>query len=498
MRTDSDGWRAERSDPSLELPIEMATTGEFFIPPTLSEDPIGRIGRYEIMGRLAVGGMAEIYLAREKATGDICRYLVVKVVRPHLAGQPDFGEMFLNEGRVALRLKHPNICPVYEFGVEKGRYFIAMEYVHGVTMREVLVRAVERQEPLPVPVVVRIVAHVAEALSSAHRTVDEDGRGVVHRDVTPQNIIVGFDGVVKLLDFGIAEAQGDRRDAESRTFKGKVSYLAPEQCKGAAVDGRSDIFSLGVCMWEALTGRPLWRRKNDVESMMAIVNDPVPSPNDYGADAPPEVLHVLERALQKDPAERFQTAGEMSRALQQYLVDIRQLVDTSRIAAAVGELFPEEARRGPVLDRSAEVVDQLGSLAETEPELPDTGSVPARPLSPRKPRRGLGLLAALGALVLAAGVAWAVARPDVSVGGSSVAPTAAAPSSGEGADETAGAGEASDAPTSVAAEEEAADAGAAVADAEPDADEQADEPDRERRPRKRLRTKRGFLVEPDF
>jgi serine/threonine-protein kinase len=256
-----------RSDPSLEIPIELGSTGEIVIPAALSADPIGRIGRYEVLGRIAVGGMAEIYLAREDAPG-ASRILVVKVVRPQLADDTDFGDMFLHEGRVALALKHPSICHTYEFGVDGRRYFMAMEYVHGVTLREAMRRAASRGERLPPPVALKIVAHVAEALDSAHRTRDHAGRmGVVHRDVTPQNIMIGFDGVVKLLDFGIAQAQGDPTRGGQTRLEGKLAYLAPEQIRKKRVDGRSDIFSLGVCLYEVLTGRPLFKRKTDLDTL---------------------------------------------------------------------------------------------------------------------------------------------------------------------------------------------------------------------------------------
>lgn len=497
MPTGSDRWRGERSDPSLELAIELATTGEIVLPPELALEPVARIGRYDLLGRMAVGGMAEIYFAREDATAGATRYLVVKVVRPHLANDSEFGEMFLNEGRVALRLKHPHICHVYEFGVDAGRYFMAMEYVHGVTLRKVLRRTATLGRPLPLPVAVRIIAHVAEALASAHKTRDEEGRGVIHRDVTPQNVMIGFDGVVKLLDFGIAQPQGDRTEADSGMFKGKVAYLAPEQCTGSPVDGRSDIFSLGHCMWELLTGRPLFKRKNEVETLLAIVRDPVPDPAELGVDLPKALVDVLKDALEKNPAHRYQSAGEMDRALQQYLVDNRHLVNTTVIAKAMAELFADEINRGPTLDRSEEVVSKLQPASKKQSPAAED---PARaPEPPPTRRRGLASVLVLTVFVLAGGVAYALLR----------APTASSGEEAGGFTVPADVGQPprqavanpsepmEDEPQDVA---EAEPAAGASADAGTDAaeGEAEDGEERDRRPRGRLRTKKGFIVEPDF
>ena len=465
-----------RSDPSLEIPIELASTGEFVIPPALSADPIGRIGRYDVLGRIAVGGMAEIYLAREDAAG-ARRFLVVKVVRPQLADDTDFGEMFLHEGRVALALKHPNICHVYEFGVDGRRYFIAMEYVHGTTLREAIRRAASRGERLPIPVVARVVAQVAEALDSAHRTRDHGGRmGVVHRDVTPRNIMIGFDGIVKLVDFGIAQAQGDPTRGGPTQVEGKLAYLAPEQIRKRRVDGRSDIYSLGVCLYEALTGKPLFRRKTDLDTLKAVLEEPVPEPK---VELPEALVAIARRALEKEPAGRFQSAGEMEEALSKYLLDSRELVPASRVAETMASLFEDEIKKGPVLDRSAAVVEQLRAGA---------------PEASAGPRRGASAVVIAAVTIVAATAAgWALFPRVLSNDGTSDHASAESivtsrPPTGE--------------PRAVGMPSAEPDAGARAEalEMEPDAGlgEDEDDEDDRRRKRRRVRTQKGFVVDPDF
>lgn len=350
---------------------------------------IARLGRYELLGRIAVGGMAEIHLARERFRSLGSRELVVKVMRLELEGQADFHQMFLNESQVALRLQHPNICHVYECGIEQGRCFIAMEHVRGVTWRELQKRAAIVGVRPKAAVLVKIAAQVADALHSAHHTKDAVGRplNVVHRDVSPQNVMVGFDGVVKLLDFGVAHARTERVFERSGTIQGKFGYLAPEQCLGRPVDARADVFALGVCLWEALTGRRLYRRVGDYETLNAIVQEDAPCPNAQGAEVPEPLAAIVRRALARNPADRFQTAADMQHALERFLTDAGEMVTAGRVAELVTHLAGD-AREGPELDRRPAVVAWIG---------PDAGEV-APPARGRRLAMGIGALAVAGAL----------------------------------------------------------------------------------------------------
>lgn len=308
--------------------------------------------RYELLGRLAVGGMAEIYLAREPemVQGAGHRTLVIKRVLPHVADDPAFVEMFFNEARLAMRLRHPAIVHIYEFGEEQGSYFLAMEWVDGVPLGKIIRRA-RKSNGVPAELAVKIAATTAEALDYAHRARGDDGEplGIVHRDVSPQNIMISYDGAVKLLDFGIAKADDESLTKDGQV-KGKFAYMSPQQCLGEAIDGRADVFALGVCLHESLTGRPLYHRKTQYETMRAVIEDAVPSILEFRPELPESLDAVVRKALAKDPADRYQSAGEMQIALERWLMEQGEVVPQTRLADFLEELFEDEVGRGPMVD----------------------------------------------------------------------------------------------------------------------------------------------------
>jgi len=308
--------------------------------------------RYELLGRLAVGGMAEIYLAREPETvhGAGHRTLVIKRVLPHVADDPAFVEMFFNEARLAMRLRHPAIVHIYEFGEEQGSYFLAMEWVDGVPLGKIIRRA-RKADGVPPAFAVKVAATIAEALDYAHRARGDDGEslGIVHRDVSPQNIMVSYDGAVKLLDFGIAKADDESLTKDGQV-KGKFAYMSPQQCLGEPVDGRADVFALGVCLYEALTGRPLYHRKTQYETMRAVIEDEIGSLRDLRPELPESLDAVVRKALAKDPSERYQSAGELQIALERWLMEQGEVVPQTRLADFLDELFEDEVGRGPMVD----------------------------------------------------------------------------------------------------------------------------------------------------
>ncbi len=309
---------------------------------------IDTYGKYEILGRLAVGGMAEVFLAREMASHGAGRHVAVKRILPQIADDDTFVEMFLDEARLAMRLNHPNICHIYDIGELEDTYFIAMEWVNGVPFGKLIARARDKGG-LPITIAVKIMAHVADALNYAHQARDGVGRplNIVHRDVSPQNVMVRFDGVVKLLDFGIAKAATQTSQTEAGIVKGKFSYMSPEQCLGKPLDARSDIFAIGACLYEALTGKPAFRRASDLDTMRAIVHEPVPSARLVRGDVPPRLDAILRKALAKDPGQRFQTAGEMYVALERFLAEQGEFVHAMHIANAIETMIPDAASRGP-------------------------------------------------------------------------------------------------------------------------------------------------------
>jgi serine/threonine protein kinase len=347
--------------------------------------PIATIGRYDVLGRIAVGGMAEIYLAQERSSGGSSRLVVLKILREHVEDETDLDKMFLREGSVAMQLSHPNICSTYEFGKVGGHFFIAMEFVDGATIRQMLMALAKRRQAMPVSFAVAIFARVAAALDYAHRAKDSRRRrmGVVHRDVTPHNIMVRADGVVKLLDFGVVHVAGER-DSDSGGVKGKWGYLSPEQTVSGSVDGRSDVFALGICLYEVLTMKRLYKRDGQVETFKAILRDPVPSIRDIDPSFPEAIDAIVQKALAKKPSERFQTAGAMQQALEEWLADQRQVVNASRLSELMRTLYGEELEQGPALVSDESVIRRLALFDESEEsaEAPAPGAAPSSAPAP--------------------------------------------------------------------------------------------------------------------
>ncbi len=324
--------------------------------PSLPElTPIGKLGRYDVIGRIASGGMAEIFLARESGPHTVGRHLVLKRVLPHMTDDERMVEMFVHEAQVCMNLSHPHICPIYEFGEERGRFYLAMEWVRGVSLRELMDRV---RRPLPVALVTRVFADIAGALHHAHTCTDQSGRplSIVHRDVNPENLMIGFDGVTKLLDFGVAAAATERKHkTEAGNLKGKFAYISPEQYQGQPLDGRSDVFSLGVSLYEALTGKSLYDRASEYETVAAIVLDPdVPSIRAENPDVPPELDVIVQMALAKNRDERYRTADEMQAALLTFMARDGQTARHTDIATMLRSLVPDLVDAEPKLDRRPE------------------------------------------------------------------------------------------------------------------------------------------------
>jgi serine/threonine protein kinase len=275
--------------------------------------------RYEILARLATGGMAELYLARATAADGGISHVVLKRILPSRSHDPQFVTMFLDEAALAAQLHHPNIAQVFDLGRLGSSYFFTMEYVHGENARTVLQREYGLRRKVPIGHAITIAAGAATGLHHAHGATGADRKplGIVHRDVSPANIMISFAGAVKLVDFGVAKAAVRFHETQAGTIKGKIAYLSPEQCTGnRPVDRRSDVFSLGIVLYELLTVQRLFRRDSDFATMAAIVTDDVPPPSQLRPEVPPELDGVVMRALEKNPDDRFPTAGAMVDALE--------------------------------------------------------------------------------------------------------------------------------------------------------------------------------------
>jgi len=296
---------------------------------------------YEILAKLATGGMAEIFLARGASATGFERYVVLKRILRSRAHDQSFVRMFLDEARLAAQLQHPNIAQVYDIGKLGDSYFFTMEYVHGETVRALLQRSHALRAPIPIGSVLVVIAGAAAGLHHAHERNGLDGKplGIVHRDVSPSNLIVSYEGGVKLVDFGVAKAAHRSQETRSGTVKGKISYLSPEQCRGAPIDRRSDLFSLGIVLWEMLTTERLYKRDSDFNAMAAIVSDPPQAPSTRRPDIPPELDALALRLLAKDPDVRFQTADEVHEAIETIAVRMGTALSSAALARYLRELF---------------------------------------------------------------------------------------------------------------------------------------------------------------
>ena len=276
------------------------------------------IGRYELLTRLATGGMAELFLARERGLAGLQRLVVIKRILPHLAEEPSFVEMFLREARIVARLSHPNVVQIYELGQEGGTYYIAMEYIHGSTLRELLLLAQEKDLTVPLDVGLTVLDQACRGLHAAHELCGLDGKplGLVHRDISPHNLMCTTEGHVKLLDFGVAKSTSASVEATySGNLKGKFAYLSPEQCLHEPLDRRSDIFAMGIVMWEMFTMRRLFKRKTELDMMQAVIGGTVPPPTRFRPDLPGPVEEVILRALATDRDDRYDDAEALRRDL---------------------------------------------------------------------------------------------------------------------------------------------------------------------------------------
>jgi hypothetical protein len=275
------------------------------------------LGRYALSDAIASGGMASVHLGRLVGSSGFTRTVAIKRLHESFAGDPEYVAMLLDEARLVGRIRHPNVVPTLDVVAQDGELWLVMEYVAGESLSGLLRRARAEARPTPIPIVVDVVASVLRGLHAAHEATSETGEAlqIVHRDVSPQNVMVGSDGVSRVLDFGIAKAAGRMQHTRTGTIKGKVRYMAPEQVAGKASPA-SDIYSAAIVLWEALTGRRLFTGENDVEVMYRVVESRVEPPSRWRTDMPRELEAVVMRGLRKAPGDRFATARAMADALE--------------------------------------------------------------------------------------------------------------------------------------------------------------------------------------
>ncbi|ATB49356.1 serine/threonine protein kinase [Corallococcus macrosporus] len=353
------------------------------MPPAAPPRDTGRFGNYRLIDRIAVGGMAEIFLAHQQQDDGRESPVVIKRIRPHLSKHAAFVKMFLNEARLAAQLNHPNVVQIHDLGKIADSYFIAMEYVSGRDMRRVVPKAEALGIPFPLVYAVKIASCVCAGLHHAHTKADLYGNplNIVHRDVSPENVVVAFDGSVKILDFGIAKAANQMEQTRNGEIKGKLSYMSPEQCLGKPLDCRSDIFSLGVVLYEWLTGFKLFTGESEAAVMRSITEGKIYAPSYFREDLPERLEVILMRALERDRDKRYQTAAQMQKDLDAFL-DAYDFTPTAlHLSNFIKQLFEEELaaeqRRLSVRDAAAPTSEEALELAEVVSALDTAKSVPA-------------------------------------------------------------------------------------------------------------------------
>ena len=309
------------------------------------------LGKYKLVKLIAAGGMAEVYLAKQAGAAGFEKQVCLKRILPHLARDKQFVDMFLNEARLASQLDHPNIVSIFDLGEANGNYFIAMEFIDGPSLRGVAKRATELNEHLPIAEVVKIIAQAAAGLQYAHDLCDREGHplGLVHRDISPDNILVHRNGTAKVVDFGIAKAANSSGATRTGTLKGKVAYMPPEQLRGEPLDRRVDVFALGVVLYELLGGHRPWEADNEVALIGKIMTTEPQLLSELRPDASEELVAIVHKALNKDKEARYQSCNELLADLEALIVQMGQSITQTRLADFVRAYSPpkqEEAGEG--------------------------------------------------------------------------------------------------------------------------------------------------------
>jgi len=381
-----------------------------------------RIGRYELRFELASGGMGSVYLARLDGTAGFEKLVALKRIHPHLAKETDCVEMFLDEAKIASRITHPNVCSVFDFGQADGEYYIAMEYLVGEPLARVYTRVAkipeQRRSPLLPLRMARIIADACEGLHAAHELKDANGDllHVVHRDVSPRNLFVTYDGAAQLVDFGVASARERLHKTSTGDVKGTIAYMAPEQLKAGTIDRRIDTWALGAALWEALAVKRLFKRDTTANTMFALLYEEIPPPSKFRSQVPKELDDIALKALARDPNDRWQNAREMGRALRQFLSKQDELIGPAELSEWMAELFPQgEARKNQLMELARmprAAVLSIPAVAEFDVTQAVTlaGTLPQAPRSGRSRRMVVALVAGLvtvgGAIAMALGAGY--------------------------------------------------------------------------------------------
>jgi serine/threonine protein kinase len=374
------------------------------------------IGRYTLMGKIAVGGMAEIWLARQSGPKGFEKVVVIKKILDSFCQDEGFVEMFLDEARTAAQLNHPNVVQIYDLGEHNQAYFIAMEYLAGETLARVARNAVKEGTPLPYTFAARLIADAAAGLGYAHSKKSLGGQplNIVHRDVSPQNLILTYDGQLKVLDFGVARAANRATLTEEGKFKGKVPYMSPEQARAMPIDRRADIFALGIILYELIGRCRLFQHEDFIVGLKAVASEEkIPSPVTRNPEVPEGLAAVALKALERDPENRYQTGEQLRAGLEDWLRTQPSSPGSPELSAYMHQLFSEriektarliESARAGIVGTVDSTVGKLGSTPLSDSSMPG-GLTPLVTMRPRRPRWIFGVAGLAGALLVTGGFA---------------------------------------------------------------------------------------------
>ncbi len=375
-----------------------------------------KLGRYVLGPRLGSGGTASVHLARLAGPGGFERLVALKIIHEHLLDEGDFVRMFIDEATLAVRMSHPNVVSVFELGRDGDTLFLAMEYLHGQPLSSIIERGATLGARLPYDVVAWIGARVADGLHHAHELVDDEGKrlGLVHRDVSPQNVFVTYDGQVKLIDFGIARAAGRLARTTIGRIKGKFVYMAPEQVLGHQFDHRADLFALGSTLYETAVGTRPFQAEDETESLHRLLFEGVPDPRSLRPDFPVPLADVLHRAMASEPADRYQTAAEIAHDLDAWRATMPATDPRATLVVTMARYFEaERAEQNDAIDALRKVVlpgEMMNAAAEqraTDPAPQNSGLHSIAPLRTRHRRLAATLITLGAGIVLGAGVLFA-------------------------------------------------------------------------------------------
>jgi serine/threonine protein kinase len=384
-----------------------------------------------LLKKIGRGGMAELFLARQTGVAGFERVVAIKRILPHLTEDREFVQMFVNEAKLAAQITHPNVVQIYDFGAVLGTYYMAMEYVMGKSLAAVLAQGHALGNPIPTAAAVRITAAIAAGLDHANRgtTVSGAPLGIIHRDISPQNILIGYNGDVKLVDFGIAKAASSSTHTQTGVLKGKLAYLSPEQAWGKAIDHRSDLFALGIVLHEMLTGQRLFKAENEFTTLERVRSAEVPAPSSLKSGLPMELDAVVLKTLAKNPDDRYPTGQALEDALNSYVRSLsappgaRDLSDYLRAlfdkdietdTAAYQQVTTIKATPAPTSKRPASVTpaEKTRTLAAPASRMPAPTRAPADGHAAGTHGRVLAIaVGAAVAVALSAVGAWSVLKP---------------------------------------------------------------------------------------